>query len=1688
MIPSSDEYDELSLDESDIVEGMIDGVDDLDEEALDEDFMIQSSIEATGSNNRLDSTTHNTMQRITSASVTPTTHSSSSLINNHKQNSHDHVSNSLQIEDLEREIALMKVNEKDEMKINQNLMKILNEPILTDDTDLGRDLEQFLEDITRGSAFHDEITEVVPSLNEDESVHHSLPVATLEKDPTKSIMKSERMKKIGTEIKKPSVTSKVGRIILLRLSRKYAAFGTDRGIILIFNVFSDEQELRCILGSTTNEDSNTSTGKVTSMCFSFNEDWIVAGYEKGTVIVWDVSKASIIKRIDDGFTSPVVCVAFVTDMYSIVASEMHSSTFKCFALSKVLFRYSYSLMFQYSVGDDAIITMSTLSLGSSKCCLAVATRSGGLHLYYIDKILTPISDALPRGYAHLGARGHLPYIAWANTSKSKIIAYTYGKDMMVLGIDRNGSSMKEEIFSTQFEHDVCGLGWFDDKCLIVMTTDKVVHLFDIRIDDSAMIESENISFINLMGNCSNVSGSKHFMTDINQLGFVMLGEHDLLRISVKPWYERISQLSTAGLWKESLEIAHDFYSGKAKCVIGLNPESAHDTLTSKIVELVNEYLTLSLNGSNYEDYIYQHVGGACIESCVRVAKFDVLFNTIFNAFAKYEKTQLFLELVEPYIIGGTLKSVPWHVFECYVTTYGPQERERLDSIIMKLDLLSYDQYEILTQYCQEYNLLKSFVYITTIYKREYIEPLETLVDLHGESKEKQVAEVILHFLEQYLIGNIPEADSVIIDVKKDVVDFIFDEEDENNSSRDSTAVFHALAKHYPDKFFEVLEIAMNDDSNTNPWDEDFNQENLVEFILRLQKPNQFMKHSSYYDGRIAFFSFYSKLLAKGILKADDYNILLVIFTYLAEDSLKRLKNTADETEKQRIKTLRQYREERFIEILEKRQTYYDKTKFMDLAKRFDLFTLAKFFMTTTQKYQWYIEVIMKKIFDVNWSEIPEISDALVVDFSFSNVCHQYTFAVVQKAIEEEQNKERQKVYRFFFYCYITSLMLDPLTENGSLSMNEIGKRGISVDELTYTYLEMLCEFEDNKRVKEFLKQQGTGLDLERCMKICKDIPEAKSFLLERTGEVRHALNEILRELESTMNMLKLKLIDEVKRKGNSVFEQHFESISKDFNLITDDPPVFSPNEPIEDQKKLLAKKPKKRLPKVTKSQGYKENAELCDVLICEESKNLVKELKTAINLCSENSERKTLDDSEVRQLWFKLLNTFMLLQRQLRFGFLEGKPLKVSKEETDSSKKSDHFDEFDFSGEGTEMDEFDIIKEEIVDTNTEISKIEKDLNSERELQDPDEEKIERLQAKLKKKKDHVHNLQLQLKELEEKEKLERLLEEERNNDPRAPHNIQKLANLWLQRCNAMYIRLILSDMMRYVDIPSILNEIVNEHGNDVFCDVKVTIMRLLDCYSYESGLLKQSNELISCDLFNIGCHFHRNSNKALKPFNRTCFLCGNPLRKTTEELNMSRIFPCGHAFHVSCIGVKQITCVQCENIDEKELKTILKTSKTFKLEGMKAKEDEALGKYFDFRAIGQQVETILSRSLPLDIIDETPKKRVGGKNAADLLLEQLSATSSSSVKRLTGMKILTLAPPKGSAQRRSISQKSAHSKSTLMTVDENNEDESNTDNTTNNGNAAEGEVKSARKLGPIPKIKILDLEEIAKEIEEMYTY
>ena len=52
-----------------------------------------------------------------------------------------------QIEELEKQIAMMKMDQKDEDKSNQTLQRILTEPIFTDELSLGKELDDFLEEL-----------------------------------------------------------------------------------------------------------------------------------------------------------------------------------------------------------------------------------------------------------------------------------------------------------------------------------------------------------------------------------------------------------------------------------------------------------------------------------------------------------------------------------------------------------------------------------------------------------------------------------------------------------------------------------------------------------------------------------------------------------------------------------------------------------------------------------------------------------------------------------------------------------------------------------------------------------------------------------------------------------------------------------------------------------------------------------------------------------------------------------------------------------------------------------------------------------------------------------------------------------------------------------------------------------------------------------------------------------------------------------------------------------------------------------------------------------------------------------------------------------------------------------------------------------------------------------------------------
>jgi hypothetical protein len=568
------------------------------------------------------------------------------------------------------------------------------------------------------------------------------------------------------------------------------------------------------------------------------------------------------------------------------------------------------------------------------------------------------------------------------------------------------------------------------------------------------------------------------------------------------------------------------------------------------------------------------------------------------------------------------------------------------------------------------------------------------------------------------------------------------------------------------------------------------------------------------------------------------------------------------------------------EVLSKIENSIEGINFDVKARGF--YKLAQFFFKITKKWEWYIDAVLNFIFDENSKNMDtndkyallNFLNELIKDLSDDGAAHTNIITIIYNRIEslKEQSKRDETEQgnfllgrlRFFLYYYITYLLENrvdkiydgTIRQRSNLNINILLKKGIQVPNLLYIYLELLIEFKDSKTVKEYLQQQSEVFDFRRCLKICSNIPDVKSFLLERTGEVSHALYEIIKEMEKRFKILQEKLNKELQRNVTTDFDHLFEKVKEDFNLITDDPPVFFPNEAIEDQQICLKENPKPEIPKVFYKDLQQESAynKLVDVIACHEYEELKNELRVAINLCSQISKRKTLEDTMIYELWFTLLNVLLDRLKKLRYGYIHEKPL---------------IEEQDYNTCNSFRKNSNNNEEDLLDYSSEEEDKVEDDSSEDESQDEYEDSDKNEVVALRK---HVMEIQYdssqsKLQTIKLKDVDQHLIEnmEGRHSELDTAHNMPKLINIWLQRCTVHLIRLLLSTMTQYVDIPSIMDNILLKYSNNRFGDLSNVMRRILVQYGYNKTYLRYTNSMASSEVFSLLEKYHGMKTRGFTP-------------------------------------------------------------------------------------------------------------------------------------------------------------------------------------------------------------------------------
>lgn len=111
--------------------------------------------------------------------------------------------------------------------------------------------------------------------------------------------------------------------------------------------------------------------------------------------------------------------------------------------------------------------------------------------------------------------------------------------------------------------------------------------------------------------------------------------------------------------------------------------------------------------------------------------------------------------------------------------------------------------------------------------------------------------------------------------------------------------------------------------------------------------------------------------------------------------------------------------------------------------------------------------------------------------------------------------------------------------------------------------------------------------------------------------------------------------------------------------------------------------------------------------------------------------------------------------------------------------------------------------------------------------------------------------------------------------------------------------IILSSMIGFIKLESILFKIVKEHGDNELGDFKPIILSMLDTYTYEKEILKIANHLIENDTNSAIMELKKKRTKGYKPKSKECGICNTSILYSSIPII---IFFCGHSFHQSCIN------------------------------------------------------------------------------------------------------------------------------------------------------------------------------------------
>ncbi|KAI0966424.1 vacuolar assembly/sorting protein VPS8 [Xylaria arbuscula] len=354
-------------------------------------------------------------------------------------------------------------------------------------------------------------------------------------------------------------------------------------------------------------------------------------------------------------------------------------------------------------------------------------------------------------------------ITGSTMSKVKLV-YCWSNVLTVLDVDELPSDNKDKQPTLKFkarsrwkcEEAIAAVQWLSRSVLTVLTVSQRL----IILEDRSMRMTEAFDLIyKYIYHADLFSTQLHALVeqldeeDTSMHGVVadafymslktykgrifLLGFNDVSIGSLSNWADRLIALMENGDYVGAIQLATSYYTGDAnKLTIGLpeDTSSRHQMVQDKLMEIMSASLKYAFgqrqkNQASADDQHLHELAETCFVACQNVGDVDFLFEEVYEWFEDADVEGIFLEVLEPYVLEKTIRTVPPTVVKAMVTHFVNQGWEgRLEEMICHMETATLDIDQI-TLLCKQHGLYDALIYVWNQALNDYITPLIDLLTL-----------------------------------------------------------------------------------------------------------------------------------------------------------------------------------------------------------------------------------------------------------------------------------------------------------------------------------------------------------------------------------------------------------------------------------------------------------------------------------------------------------------------------------------------------------------------------------------------------------------------------------------------------------------------------------------------------------------------------------------------------------------------------------------------------------------------------------------------------------------------------------------------------------------------------------------------------------------------------------------------